>query len=87
VAGNPQSVVNTIGGYELMMKDSEHQVLIDTLLGIRGKAMVVGYSHPIYDALHLKHGWHLDHFELVADTASGEVKGKRTLGVWTNYTT
>jgi DNA adenine methylase len=83
----PQSVVNTVNGYELMMSDGEHQALIATLAGIKGKAMIVCYSHPIYDALHLKHGWHLDHFDLVADTASGVVKGKRTLGVWTNYTT
>jgi DNA adenine methylase len=80
-----QSVVNTVNGYELMMDDAAHQELIDTLAAIKGKAMVVCYAHPTYNALHLKHGWHLDHFHLVADTAGGEVKGKRDLCVWTNY--
>jgi hypothetical protein len=78
-------VVNTIGGYELMMSDGEHQGLIDTLVRITGKAMVVCYAHPIYNALHERHGWRLDHFDLVADTAGGAVKGKRKLCVWTNY--
>jgi DNA adenine methylase len=81
----PQSVVNTVNGYELMMDDAAHRELIDTLAAIKGKAMVVCYAHPTYNALHLKHGWHLDHFHLVADTAGGETKGERDLCVWTNY--
>jgi DNA adenine methylase len=81
----PQSVVNTIGGYELMMSDGEHQGLIDTIVSIKAKAMVVCYAHPIYNALHERHGWRLDHFDLVADTAGGQVKGKRKLCIWTNY--
>jgi site-specific DNA-adenine methylase/DNA polymerase I-like protein with 3'-5' exonuclease and polymerase domains len=82
----PQSVVNTVNGYELMMSDDEHQALIDSLVGIKGKAMIVCYAHPIYDALHLKHDWRQEHFDLVADTAGGDKKGKRELCVWTNYT-
>jgi hypothetical protein len=78
-------VVNTQDGYEFMLSDAEHAKLIDALVRIKGKAMIVCYAHPIYDALHLKHGWHLDHFDLVADTAGGEGKGTRKLGCWTNY--
>jgi DNA adenine methylase len=80
-----QSVVGTKNGYEWMITDAEHQRLVDTLVRLKGKAMVVHYAHPTYNALHLKHGWHLDHFHLVADTAGGESKGERDLCVWTNY--
>lgn len=50
--------------YEHEMSEDDHQDLVDLLLGLRGRAVVSGYSHPVYEALE-RHGWRRQDFGVV----------------------
>ena len=44
--------------YECEMSDSEHEKFVDAVLNGKGKFLISGYEHPIYDNL-VKNGWNL----------------------------
>lgn len=67
------------------MTDEKHEQLIDTLTRISGKAMVSMYHHPIYDALHLTHGWRFAECETTNKASSCKTKPKAVEVVWMNY--
>lgn len=71
--------------YAFEMTNNQHQALIDTLLSIQGKALVSMYHHPIYDALHEKHGWRLVEFNLPNNAAGGDEKRRMIECCWMNY--
>lgn len=75
----------SIKDYQHEMKNEEHEELISVLLTIQGRAIVSMYHHPIYDALHLQHGWRLVEFELPNNAAGGQTKRRMTECVWMNY--
>lgn len=67
------------------MDDSQHEELISTLVGIHGYAIVSMYHHPIYDALHEKHGWRLIEVDLPNNLSGGDSKKRMTECLWLNY--
>ena len=93
---DPPYVLETriAGGYANEMTTQDHQRLVSILNGIKGKAMLSGYQHSVYDALD---GWHRHEIETFAwssgrtrvsglqgeDTA--KEKTKRTESVYTNF--
>jgi DNA adenine methylase len=72
--------------YAFEMTDGQHVELIDTLVRIKGKAMVSMYHHPIYDVLHERHGWRLAAEIPIANHAAGGKEKREMLEcLWTNY--
>jgi DNA adenine methylase len=65
------------------MSDEDHKRLVDTLLNIKGKAMLSGYANPIYVPLE-EAGWKRHDFAAVCSTAV-KFEGadlKRVESVW-----
>jgi DNA adenine methylase len=71
--------------YAREMIDEQHRVLVMTLVRIKGKAIVSGYHHPIYDELSLTHGWKLHEVELPNNASGEKSKRRMTECLWTNY--
>ena len=69
--------------YQHEMSYEDHERLIDILKGIKGKAMLSGYSNELYEALE----WTTYSFETVAYSAlvKNRKKPKRTEMVYMNY--
>jgi len=64
--------------YTIEADESHHEALVDTLLAIRGRAVVSGYDHPIYRRLEAA-GWRRVERE-TACHAAGRVRGSKLLG-------
>jgi len=64
--------------YAYEQDDAHHEALVDMLLGIRGRAVVSGYDHPIYRRLEAA-GWRRVERETAA-WAAGRVRGSKLLG-------
>jgi Site-specific DNA methylase len=72
--------------YAFEMKNSDHEELVDLLLKIKGKAILSGYDHPIYNKL-LDNGWRkilLGEYDKKSMKHDAQTqKGKEY--VWINY--
>jgi DNA adenine methylase len=68
--------------YQHEMADLEHVELINTMLDCEGSFAVSMYHHPIYDALHLEHGWRLVEFDVANHAAGGARKARMTECLW-----
>ena len=73
--------------YDYEMTDEQHKELVDTLIGVKGKVVLSGYDHPIYNKL-LDNGWSKvvlgEYAKRSQKTNEGELsKGKEF--VWVNY--
>lgn len=93
---DPPYVLETrsAGGYANEMTTQDHQRLVSILNGIKGKAMLSGYHHAVYDALD---GWHRHDIEVLAHSVgrsrvsglqgedNAKEKTKRTESVYTNF--
>src|SRR5262249_5656803 len=68
------------GPFEMTADD--HNELLETLAGIRGRFLLSGYHSALYDSFARRHGWHCTDF-LVVNQASGAAS-KRTMceAVW-----
>ena len=55
-----------------------HRLLVDTLLAIKGQAVLSGYTHKIYEPL-LENGWHKVEIDTVCSAAGG-VRGSKLRG-------
>ena len=64
--------------YECEMSDDDHEKLIDVMLNSKGKFLVSGYEHPIYQKL-VNNGWHLYKYDSVNACSD------RTECLWYNY--
>jgi DNA adenine methylase len=71
--------------YAHEMTDGQHEELIQTLIEIRGMAIVSMYRHPIYDVLSLNHGWNVKEIELPNNAAGGKSKRRMTECLWWNF--
>lgn len=67
---------NTV--YEREMSNSQHIDFVDRLLAIKGKALVCGYNHSIYDKL-VDNGWSYYEYE------SPNSMSNNTESLWYNY--
>jgi DNA adenine methylase len=84
------------GGYEHELSDASHRRLVDVLKSIKGKAMLSGYSNPIYAELE-RAGWQRRDWETICSLSGrtrlnglmgeGAVKQKqkRIESIWFNY--
>lgn len=76
----------TVGEYgPFEMTDDQHRELIRVLLRCEGKVMVSMYHHPIYDVLHLEHGWQVHEFDLPNNASAADVKERKIECVWCNF--
>jgi len=72
--------------YEFEMSNEQHQKLVEILLHIKGKAILSGYDHKIYDDL-LHNGWRkilLGEYDKKSMNHNAETK-KGMEFVWINY--
>ncbi|RKJ53631.1 DNA adenine methylase, partial [Butyricicoccus sp. 1XD8-22] len=74
--------------YEHELENERHKELVDILLNVKGKCILSGYDHEIYDELELN-GWskvYLGEFakRSIKTIVSEKEKGKEF--VWINYT-
>jgi DNA adenine methylase len=76
----------TRDAYEFEMTDDQHVKLVDTLVRIKGKAIVSMYHHEIYDVLHERHGWRLAaEIPIANHAAGGKAKREMIECLWANY--
>lgn len=66
------------GGYKHEMSIDDHKRLVEMLLNIKGKALLSGYKHDIYEPLE-QAGWERRDFE-TACHAAGRTRGTGILG-------
>ena len=73
--------------YDHEMTNEQHEILVDTLLNVKGMVILSGYDHPMYDKL-IDNRWNKI---MLGEYAKGSQKnndGKLGLGkefVWINY--
>ena len=94
---DPPYILSTrrAGGYACEMSDEDHMLLVERVQALKGRVLLSGYNHPIYDSL----PWNKEEFEVVSPAAGktrasglqGKGKGKelqtRTECLWSNYET
>lgn len=72
----------TTEDYEFEMTDAQHELLVATMAASQGKFAVSMYHHPIYDALHERHGFTLHEIKIPNHSSSAKVKEVKTECVW-----
>ena len=73
--------------YDHEMTDEQHIELVNTLLTVKGKVVLSGYDHPIYDTL-LSNGWKKIALGNYSKRSQHTNSGELTMGkefVWVNY--
>ncbi len=71
--------------YNVEMENDEHEEFIDLVLGLKGKCLISGYDHPIYDRL-VENGWRKVGIEVYSTfRAAGDSRSKRVEVLWANY--
>jgi len=68
----------TLNAYAHEMSVEQHKELVELLLGIKGKAVVSGYEHPLYSPF-AQAGWKVHKFH-TACHAAGRVRGSGLQG-------
>lgn len=66
------------GKYNQEMTDEDHAALVGALLAIKGKALLSGYLHPVYEPLE-QNGWRRIDFP-VTSSAAGRTRNTGLLG-------
>lgn len=66
-------------GYKHEMLDEDHRKLAEVLHSLKGKVVLSGYAHPLYDQ-ELYADWHREEFKALADGAR-----ERTEVLWMNF--
>lgn len=72
--------------YAIEPGDEYHERLVDTLLNVRGRVVLSGYTHPVYDRL-IEEGWWTDVYgarAVMQVTEQGGHKQRRTEIVYRN---
>lgn len=73
--------------YAHEMDNEQHKKLVSVLLNIKGKAILSGYDHEIYNQL-IEHGWQkisLGEFDKRSEKAINESRSKGEEFIWINY--
>ena len=63
--------------YEHEMTDNQHVKFVEKCMSLKGKVLISGYNHPIYDVL-IENGWHRYDFPAPHDE-------RHTESLWYNY--
>lgn len=77
---------STTGEYgEFEMKFEDHQKLLLTLAGMKGKFLLSGYDSELYRASAEMFGWNRVEFDLPNNASSSSTKERKTEILWRNY--
>ncbi|MFO0848313.1 MAG: DNA adenine methylase [Gemmataceae bacterium] len=71
--------------YAHEMTLEQHGRLLQRLSRIKGKFLLSGYDHWLYQAAAERWGWHRHEFDVPNHAAGGETKRRMTEVVWTNF--
>lgn len=75
----------TTGEYAHEMTAADHEKLLGTLTGIKGKFLLSGYDSPLYREFEKANGWHRHTFDLPNNSAGGDTKRRMQEIVWCNF--
>jgi len=75
----------TTADYQHEMTEADHQELLDTLTGIKGKFMLSGYLSVLYADMARLYGWRIFDFDLPNNASSKKEKDRKIERVWMNY--
>jgi len=67
------------------MTESDHVLLIATLVCIQGKFVLSGYRNLLYDGFAAKHGWHRIDIEIDNKASHRKQKEIKIESLWMNY--
>ena len=73
------------GRYRHEMTDADHERLVESVVGCRGKVMLSGYANPIYYRLPWRRLDFPVRCHVNGPSARGGTKAKRIESVWMNY--
>lgn len=71
--------------YAHEMSDFEHGNLLDLLAGIKGKFLLSGYNHALYQLAAATNKWNRVDIEIDNKASGKNVKPKKTECLWMNY--
>jgi len=71
--------------YLFEMTDEQHCELLTTLGEIRGKMLLSGYRHPVYDAAAERYGWRRTDTKIDNKASSSKTKPIKIESVWSNF--
>lgn len=74
----------TTNDYAHEMCESDHQRLLETLAGIKGKFLLSGYPSRLYDDFASRHGWRRVEQEIDCKASAAGTKPKRLECLWMN---
>lgn len=67
------------------MSEVQHEEMLSTLGWIKGKFLLSGYPHPLYEKMAKNFGWHRVNIEIDNKASSQKVKPTKTECLWMNY--
>lgn len=73
---------STVNEYTHEMSYAQHLKLIDLVLNLKSKFAISMYHCPMYDTLHLKHGWKLFEKDVANHASSAETKERKNECLW-----
>ena len=76
---------SSTGEYQHEMTPHDHNVLLHTLADIKGRFILSGYPHPLYDDQARMSGWKRIDIEIDNKASSKREKEKKTECLWMNY--
>lgn len=71
--------------YEFEMSVSDHRILLDMLIGLKGKFMLSGYHSNMYDEWALSNNIRFVEYEIDNKASSKSSKDKKIECLWMNY--
>lgn len=71
--------------YRHELTECEHENILRTLRFVRGRFVLSGYPHPLYDAAARENGWHAVDLDVPNNAAGGTAKRRMTERLWLNF--
>lgn len=71
--------------YTHEMSEEQHIALLDALEGIKGKFVLSGYDHPLYEEYAEENGWHRTEKQIDNKASGKKVKEIKTECLWMNF--
>lgn len=71
--------------YACEMSDEQHEHLLRTLSELRGKFLLSGYPHPLYELWSKRYGWRRTDISIDNKASGKKTKPTKTECLWSNY--
>ena len=81
----PHATRSSVGEYEHEMTLEEHTDLLIYLGELKGKFILSGYSHPVYDDFAYNCRWNRIDFDLPNNASSAKTTERKTELLWKNF--